>query len=191
MQRHPMQNRAEFQMPVPPAHHQADVELKRLLRFNHQVLAQALAVVTAHELPSAPAYELTAGPHLRHVIEHFEALVLELRRGRVEYDQRPRDRELERRPGLARQRLLALQQALSAVGEAPDLPLRVRGLGGTGGEFEFDVPSSFGRELVFLASHAIHHFALLLPYCQQHGIAVGADFGKAPSTVAFETRQRP
>lgn len=186
-----MRDPAEMQMPVPPEHHHADVELQRLLHFNHQVLAQALAVVEAHGLPSAPAYELMAGPHLRHLIEHFEALLLAPYRGRVDYDRRPRDRALERQPELARRRLLALQQALSAGGAAADSPLRVRGLCGAGGEFEFDVPSTFGRELVFVASHAVHHFALLQPYCRQHGIAVGADFGKAPSTIAFETRHQP
>ena len=186
-----MHNPAEDPMLANPACHPTDVELQRLLHFNHQVLAQALVVVEAHGLPSVPAYGLTAGPHLRHLIEHFEALLMAPHTGRVDYDRRPRDRELERRPELARRRLLALQQRLAACRTAPDTPLRVAGQGGTGGEFDFELPSSFGRELVFVASHAVHHFALLQPYCREYGIAVGADFGKAPSTVAFENSRKP
>ena len=169
---------------MPPTATTAD--LRRLLHFNHQVLAQAQALVVAHEGASAPAYDGPVGAHLRHVIEHHEALLLAPQPDRIDYDRRPRDRQLERRPDLASRRLLALQARLAAVGAAGDTPLRVRGQAGIAGDFEFDVASTFGRELVFVASHALHHFALLQPYCRQHGIAVDATFGKAPATVAFE-----
>ena len=158
----------------------------RLLAFNQQVLSQALALVQAHHT-GQPTYAGPAGSHLRHIIEHYEALVFPSTAHVVDYDQRPRDRELEVNASLASSRLNALQEALRAWPAcALDEPVLVLGQGGTAGEFDFSVSSSIGRELVFVASHAVHHFALLLRYCEQQCIPVPAHFGKAPATVAHE-----
>ena len=160
-------------------------DAERLLNFNCQLIDQALALVAAHEGPSALAYEKYVGPHLRHVIEHYEALVLRDEADEVDYDRRPRDRDLERDAGLATARLIALRRRLAAWSDAMlDKPLRVHGQGGLAGEFDFSTHSSMGRELVFLASHAIHHYALLQVHCEQLGIATDPNLGLAPSTVA-------
>jgi hypothetical protein len=159
---------------------------QRLLAFNQQVLGQALALVQAHQT-GQPRYEGPAGSHLRHIIEHYEALVFPGTAQVVDYDKRPRDRELEVNPTLAKSRLNTLQDALRGWHQRTlDEPVRVLGQGGSTGEFDFAVSSSIGRELVFVASHAVHHFALLLTYCQQHRMPVPAHFGKAPATVAYE-----
>lgn len=164
--------------------------LEPLLRFNRQVIDQALDLVAAHCEPGAPDYACPVGAHLRHVIEHFEALLFPAVPGVVDYDARARDTELERSPVLAQQRLGVLRAALSPAAPAVlSKALQVKGQGGLGGEFHFSVPSTLGRELVFVASHAIHHFALLQAHCKQHGLATGDTFGKAPSTVAHERAQ--
>ena len=186
--------------------------VERLLGFNQQVLDQALAVVGGHAVPSAPQHGAPptappslppnvppnvppfsgpVGAHLRHVVEHYEALVKGLSFGVVDYDGRPRDRQLETCPTLARDRLLGLRQVLGQW--SPDMldrPVQVLGQGGITGDFDFCVTSSVGRELAFLASHAVHHFALLAEHLQGHGVAVPAHFGKAPGTVANEIATR-
>lgn len=160
---------------------------QRLLRFNTAVLNQALALVAAHQKPDAPAYAYPVGAHLRHVIEHYEALIVPNEPGVVDYDRRPRDRELATKTSVAHMRLQGLLRRLAGwTGSSLDAPLQVRGLGGLAGNFHFAVTSSMGRELVFVASHAIHHFAVLQPHCAQHGIAISAEFGRAPATVAHE-----
>jgi hypothetical protein len=165
----------------------SDMPTLALLRFNRQVLDQALALVVAHEAPGAAAFAGPVGAHLRHIIEHYEALLMPAQRGAVDYDGRPRDRELERSTDLARQRIVALLHCLScSAGLACEQPVRVGGLGGLAGDFVFGVVSTIGRELVFVASHAIHHFALLQAHCKQSGIHISADFGKAPATVAHQ-----
>lgn len=162
-------------------------DTQRLLQFSIDVLAQALSLVASHELPDAPDYAAPVGTHLRHVIEHYEALLSPAEPGSVDYDQRPRDRELEREPAQARARLEALRVCLLQWTDAQlDAPLQVRGLGGLGGDFDFAVASSTGRELVFVASHAIHHYAMLQAHCEQHGIPISAEFGRAPATIAYE-----
>lgn len=160
-------------------------DAERLLRFNAELLTQALALVAVHQAANAPAYAGPVGAHLRHVIEHHEALVFPAHSGIVDYDGRARDRELERQPALAHARLWALQARLSAWPNAAlDTPLRVLGLGGVNGEFAFSVGSTLGRELAFVASHAVHHFALLHAHCAQQGLFTPAGFGLAPATQA-------
>ena len=162
-----------------------------LLSFNQQLLEQSLTLVAAHQADGRLHYGDFIGAHLRHLIEHYEALLIGARGGGVDYDQRARERELETNTGLARSRLLSLQAQLACWHPATlDRPVRVAGKGGMAGEFAFSVSSSIGRELAYLASHAVHHFALLKAHCQQHGIAVDADFGKAPGTVAHERASR-
>lgn len=162
-------------------------DTQRLLQFSIDILEQALALVAAHDLPGSPAYASPVGAHLRHVIEHYDALLSPAEPGSVDYDKRPRDREVERQPAVARARLQALQdRLLQWTGVRLAAPLQVRGLGGLAGDFDFAVDSSAGRELVFVASHATHHFALLQAHCKRHGIPIGAKFGRAPATVAHE-----
>ena len=164
---------------------------ERLLGFNQRMLDQALEVVGEHAAPSAPSFAGPVGAHLRHVIEHYEALVHGLHSGVVDYDRRPRDRQLEASPALARDRLTGLRRMLGVwTPDMLDRPVQVLGQGGTAGEFDFSVASSVGRELAFLASHAVHHFALLAAHLQRHGVPMPAHFGKAPGTVANEIATR-
>ena len=108
-----------------------DPQTQDLLQFSIDVLDQAMALVALHELPGAPDYAMPVGAHLRHVIEHCEALVFPVEPGVVDYDQRPRDRELERQPAVARARLTALQAHLLAWTDAQlAAPRQVRGFGG-------------------------------------------------------------
>lgn len=165
-----------------------DFDAKRLLRFSAAVLGQAHPLVAAHWRSRASAYAYPIGAHLRHVIEHYEALLQPKWLGVVDYDQRPRDHELQTNPGVALLRMHALMRRLNDWTAADlDATVQVRGRGGLAGDFGFAVGSSVARELVFVTSHAIHHYALLKPHCLQHGIPIAADFGRAPATVAHET----
>lgn len=167
--------------------HLEDADAKRLLQFSAAVLRQAFALAAAYRRPRAAAYADLVGAHLRHVIEHYEALLLPKEPLVVDYDSRPRDRELQRNPRVALRRLASLLRRLDDWDEASlDVPVQIRGQAGLAGDFGFAAGSSIGRELVFVTSHAIHHYALLRPHCARHGVAVGADFGRAPSTVAHQ-----
>ena len=162
-------------------------DAQRLRQHNLQTIDQALAVVAAHRVAGSAAFAGTVGAHLRHVIEHYDALLFPAVAGEVHYDRRARDRALEQDPALAHARLQAIGEHL-AQHRLPDMttPVRVHGVGGLAGELAFSVESTFGRELAFVAAHAVHHYALLQLHGLQNGIELGADFGKAPATVAFE-----
>lgn len=172
--------------------HHPDPHSQRLLQFNVDVLEQAVGLVAWFGQGGGPDYSTPVGAHLRHVIEHYEALLAPSDPGFVDYDQRPRDRELERQPVVALNRLKALQGLLRRTTDARlNAPLQVRGLGGLAGEFGFAVTSSIGRELVFVATHAIHHYALLKTHGERHGIPLDPGFGRAPATVAHERTANP
>jgi uncharacterized damage-inducible protein DinB len=51
------------------------------------------------------------------------------------------------------------------------------------------VKTSVDRELVFLASHTIHHMAIIGMLAEQAGVEVGAEFGVHPSTLRYLQRQ--
>lgn len=159
-------------------------DLARLVDFNCEVLGQALQVLAAHDAVAGSDYGSHTGPHLRHVIEHYEAFTQQVAGRAVDYDSRARDRAPERDPAVARQRIVSLQQQLRALDLANlTEPLAVHLRGGLAGDENFVSVSSPARELLFVASHAVHHFALIQRHCETQGISLGADFGKAPATV--------
>jgi hypothetical protein len=131
------------------------------------------------------------GSHLRHVMEHHEALMLPAESASVDYDVCQRDAALEASSHVARSGRHALQRTLTATSAARFAqPLLVKRQGGIEGECRFRGASSRGREVAFVASHTIHHFAFLATHCQQQGIPTPEGFGKAPATRAHERSSR-
>jgi hypothetical protein len=163
----------------------------QITQFTAAVLDQAQAVALAYGKDLAPRFAQTAGPHLRHVIEHYAALLSALAQQPVEYDRRARDREIEQNPALAAQQIAALRSALAHLSAAQlHAPCEVVGLIGLHGEHSVSAHSSLARELMFLASHTIHHLAILRPALERDGVQLPAELGKAPATLAHEREAR-
>lgn len=129
------------------------------------------------------------GEHLRHSVEHFTVLLDGLALGIIDYDARKRNPDLERRP-------LALISALRAISaqllvfddDAMSRPLAVRMLFAPNTE-KLDVPSTLGRELGFVASHAIHHIAIVKLRMQSLGASLPMEYGVGHATMLH--RQDP
>lgn len=138
--------------------------------------------------PSCTDYQRVVGPHLRHVLDHCDALLDGLRAtpALVDYDRRARDTRTEQDRHHAEHRLrrvlLELQQLEGRDGSQP---LSVRCATHPAREAT-PLPSSLARELQFLQSHAIHHQAVIAAAAQAAGWALPADFGMAPATLAQE-----
>ncbi len=175
----------------------ACASLAQLWQYNALLLRQAAQLIdrlVAHAQPSFN-YAQAVGPHLRHTIEHYQALMSTLGRpGRhlVDYDARSRALDVQSQSGVTKHRLLQLVDDMDECASNPALslgdPLTTHLQAGSVGELDVVVNTTLGRELLFLSSHTVHHFALLAHYCKAAGVEVGADFGKAPSTVAFERK---
>ena len=173
-------------------------DVSRLCSHNIDLLKQMACVIDLLQRQATPAfnYAQAIGPHLRHVIEHYAALFNTLtRQGQcIDYDVRERNLAIQNVPAITlakTQELIDQFEVLAAQKTCqPDQPLQTRLRSGSAGECEFIVNTSLARELLFLASHAVHHFALIRHYCKDAGLELGHDFGKAPATIAFERGQR-
>jgi len=129
------------------------------------------------------------GPHFRHVLEHYSCFLDGVAGGRIDYDARPREVALETDRAAARQRIVELVGGLTALADADlDLAAQVRLECGLGGDGEQWSRSTVRRELHFLVSHTVHHFALIGLLLERHGVAPDAEFGVAPSTLLHRRR---
>ncbi len=124
------------------------------------------------------------GGHVRHCLDHLVTLRDAIHSGVADYDRRERGTPVETHRSAA----LSLARELAAAFAACDdsllaRPVRVRGMvSGDGAAIESE--SRIGRELLFVQSHSIHHYALLAAMGQTLGIPLPPRFGYAPATLA-------
>ena len=167
-----------------------------LWAHNASLLSAAILLIERlqREAHAGFNYAQAVGPHLRHIIEHYTALLaaLDASTGLVDYDARERDLALQSVPQVTIAKLQSLrarfEALITAEGPAASLTtlLTTRLQAGPVGELSVTSITSLGRELCFLSSHTVHHFAVLVHLCQAAGVDLGHDFGKAPATLAHE-----
>lgn len=126
------------------------------------------------------------GPQFRHCLDFYSCLLRDLDKGRIDYDSRERRDTVEADRGAALTELEAIIDGLSGIaGSAIDSPLEVRSDLAPGEEPAAAWNSStVGRELRFLASHTVHHYALIALLLRQRGFEPGESFGVAPATAS-------
>jgi uncharacterized damage-inducible protein DinB len=130
--------------------------------------------------------ESSVGGHVRHNLDHVDALLRGLRAGEVNYDHRDRGTDVERDRLAALAEILRLKEELTAFAwhavphlvkltalVAPDRP-------------PVTTLTSAERELAFVVSHTVHHNAILGIMAKLLGADLPAEFGYAPSTIAHQ-----
>ena len=150
-------------------------------------LLEQLAAVVAHlddshyRVERAREVSGCVGGHVRHCLDHVAALVRGLENGHVDYDARVRGTAIESRRDAALAEIGRLIERLQGIARCtPDTPVWVD-LG------SLDLaPSTLARELAFISSHTIHHFALVALLLHDMGVRVPPRFGYAPSTPSPE-----
>ena len=132
------------------------------------------------------------GAHLRHVIDCFRCFLHGLETDRIDYDARQRQPEIETDRATAEATLAEIANALEGLeGESPRRPVEVKVDAEAWSDPDLHWQgSTLGRELQFLLSHTVHHYALIALILRSHGHDPGADFGVAPSTLEFERTTR-
>jgi hypothetical protein len=129
-----------------------------------------------------PGISGSIGEHVRHCLDHIAALILTPASATLSYDRRERGTNVERDPAEALRLILRLKAAADRTAARPlDEPVLVESLIAESGE-TVSGWSSFGRELAFVASHTVHHQALIALLLGIQGLAVPDRFGYAPST---------
>lgn len=133
-------------------------------------------------------FNSSVGGHLRHVIDHYEAFLAGVAGGALDYEGRARDPLLERDLEVAQGRLESVGRRLSELAvERDDAPLAVLAETSSG----IAVRSSAVRELEFLLSHTVHHYALIAVIARSLGCEPAPDFGVAPSTLRHPQGHAP
>lgn len=135
--------------------------------------------------PCKRCFESTLGGHLRHNTDHYEAFLSGWEAGAIDYDARTRDLRVATERGFAIALLERMEEDLrNLAGVSLGRPVAVKMDAGCVSEW---TRSTVGRELQFLLSHTIHHYALMATICQIEGMGtLPLHFGVAPSTVKFQ-----
>jgi uncharacterized damage-inducible protein DinB len=129
------------------------------------------------------------GKHVRHIIDHYTALLSASSRpgALLDYENRHRELVLETDRRAGRDRLMGIAQQLQdqwREGCEGELAMLHNSAGA-----QQVVSTSVERELVFLASHTIHHMAIIGMLAEQAGMEVSSDFGVHPSTLRYLEKQ--
>ncbi len=163
---------------------QPSCAVQPLIALLHQ-LFDLVESLSADEYTQKPVgvVESSIGGHVRHNLNHIEALLRSFRTGELSFDHRDRDTAVEHDRVAALSAILRLANELTALSPellptqltlsaliAPELP-------------PIQVVTSSTREFAFVISHTIHHNAIIRVMVKLLGIPVPDDFGYAPSTI--------
>jgi uncharacterized damage-inducible protein DinB len=129
------------------------------------------------------------GGHLRHCLDHYTNFLAGLAAGQIDYDARQRDPKIESDRTFAVQKMKELVRELKAL--KADSPLQVKmDCGDESDEASWWSESTVRRELQFLVSHTVHHYALIKLILKFQGQDTGPAFGVAPSTLRYNESQK-
>lgn len=148
-------------------------------------LAQLVGDITDDQYRlKPPGFTGSIGGHVRHCLDHIDALLAAVSCGQLDYDARRRGTEVETCPRVARAALARQQrQLLDLPFGIAERPLRLTILlSSLPPAFEF--ATTVGRELAFVLSHTIHHNALIAVMAARLNLHVPDRFGYAPATIA-------
>ena len=160
-----------------------------LTRANCELLWQGVELLSRHSAASyvavdAASFGSAIGSHFRHVLDHYQSFLAGLGNGLIDYDARKRNTPMETNLANALATIEATAARLSEQDIDVDTPVEVRVSASTEGE-EVRTRSSLGRELQFLVSHTVHHYALIAIASRMQGIYPKESFGVAPSTLKY------
>lgn len=122
------------------------------------------------------------GAHIRHNLDFISALLNGVAGRRIDYNARSRNPRVETDREYAAEQLEFASRRLETLdGDRLERRVMVRS------EIDEDVwhTSSLSRELEFLHSHTVHHYALIARLIGAIGHEVAVEFGVAPSTLRF------
>ncbi|PQJ53704.1 hypothetical protein BTO11_08510 [Psychrosphaera saromensis] len=123
----------------------------------------------------------TIGAHVRHVVEHYQSLLLDA--DTIDYDNRSRNTAIETQPAMAINSLNSIIFELQKL--IADKAVDVLCSTNTAPQTN-PTTSSLRRELVFVHSHTTHHMAIIRILALSMMLPISMNFGKAASTQKFE-----
>lgn len=131
----------------------------------------------------------SVGGHVRHCIEFYRCFLDGLTTGRLDYDARARDVRLETDLVSAREALMETVSRLDETAAHQDPKARLLVIENHDDSEPAWSSSSVSRELRFLLSHTVHHYALIAILLRVRGMDTPQGFGIAPSTLRHRARE--
>jgi len=138
----------------------------------------------------APNFMSSAGSHMRHIIDHYSAIIIGLENNVVDYDVRTRGSQIEECPVLAIERIKEISRWIAELSDeslfkvlclSTEISIVSKNVQ--------KVQTSIARELVFAGSHAVHHFAMITQISIAQNKPLPVTFGLAPATATFIRQQ--
>lgn len=129
-------------------------------------------------------FQSTIGAHFRHILEHYRCFILQLEQRVFCYDERERDELLEG----------DYDCAVNCIAEIVDYlqhfdsdwfnhSYQLKDC-----QMVHQLPTTVERELLFLQSHTVHHYALIGAMARSLGVRPKADFGVAIATQRHQNK---
>lgn len=160
-----------------------------------EAMRTTLGATQAKDLFSTicPVVHASVGQHMRHSMDHVDRAVRAAEsplEGEIHYDLRQRGGADEVDMDQAQKRIEGVMDRLQSLNPPSSSSVEACFMLSGDGE-EFRLPSTVERELGFATHHGIHHMAMIkiiaLQTLKLPPEALPADFGKAPSTINFES----
>lgn len=124
------------------------------------------------------------GAHLRHCLDFYGCFLRGLATARIDYDWRERNDLIEKDRAAAISKIRETADGLNRL-QVVNGELLVKLEGEQAQSGSAWSRSSIKRELQFLLSHSVHHYALIAFLLRLQGFEPSADFGVASSTLKY------
>ncbi len=158
---------------------------------NVEAIEQSLALCdllddNSYNYKATPYVQSSIGEHLRHILDMYLALIRQPQTRVIDYDHRRRGAPVESdlKAGISElQNIHSWLTTLNAVNL--DKPVTILSETSVSTQKICELPSSLRRELLFVASHTIHHLAIIKVIATHANIATGEHLGYAPATATY------
>ncbi|MEM5510570.1 hypothetical protein WNY79_10335 [Pseudoalteromonas sp. AS84] len=162
-----------------------------MLNSQLEILAQGhtyLESVTKEDYSQivAPNFISSAGSHMRHIIDHYQSLMTGFDINNIDYDSRLRGSNIESNPCEAIKKIAEIASWIEQLSTDDfNKPLLLSSEVSIKSKNVQTVTTSLARELIFVGSHAVHHYAMISQITFAQKASFDQSFGLAPSTATF------
>jgi len=162
-----------------------------MIKIQLEILAQAhqyLESVTIKNYQKVldPQFISSSGAHIRHIIDHYLAIISGIEQGCIDYDIRSRNSDIESSPIIAIQKIVEISNWLKSLTDeklAKNITLSTEV--SVSEQKISKVSTTLARELVFASSHAVHHYAMIAQIAFAQHVSLPISFGLAPATASY------
>jgi uncharacterized damage-inducible protein DinB len=161
--------------------------MKTVAKENLMQIKELLLAISKDQYNKQPEVlsGATIGQHIRHILEFYLLLVSGSFEGKISYDNRERNLDLETNPKKALDTIGNLITGIDHINENENLQFEADFT--TSGKQENIIKSSVARELAYCIEHSIHHQALIKAGLIALGLKdlTNEHFGVAYSTIRY------